>query len=86
MRGTVGSVDFSPDPQQKHIFIADIMNMVMWQLDRQTGEVVQKIGRFGREGGAFSFLHVAAMDSKGNLYAGEVATGRRIQKFAPAAR
>jgi DNA-binding beta-propeller fold protein YncE len=86
MRGTVGSVDFSPDPQQKYIFIADIMNMVVWQLDRQTGRVVQKIGRFGREGGAFSFLHVAAMDSKGNLYAGEVATGRRIQKFSPAAQ
>jgi hypothetical protein len=29
---------------------------------------------------------VAAMDSKGNLYAGEVATGRRIQKFSPTAR
>ena len=83
MRGTVGSVDFSPDPQQKYIFIADIMNMVVWELDRQTGEIVQKIGRFGREGGAFSFLHVAAMDSKGNLYAGEVATGRRVQKFSP---
>jgi hypothetical protein len=40
----------------------------------------------GREGGAFSFLHVAAMDSKGNLYAAEVATGRRIQKFSPAAQ
>ena len=83
MRGTVGSVDFSPDPQQKYIFIADIMNMTVWQLDRQTGKVVQRIGRFGREGGAFSFLHVAAMDSKGNLYAGEVAVGRRIQKFSP---
>jgi DNA-binding beta-propeller fold protein YncE len=83
MRGTVGSVDFSPDPQQKYIFIADIMNMTVWQLERQTGKVVQRIGRFGREGGAFSFLHVAAMDSKGNLYTGEVATGRRVQKFAP---
>ena len=83
MRGTVGSVDFSPDPQQKYIFIADIMNMTVWQLDRQTGQVVQRIGRFGREGGAFSFLHVAAMDSKGNLYAGEVAVGRRVQKFSP---
>ncbi|HEX3483472.1 MAG TPA: hypothetical protein VHT51_00335 [Micropepsaceae bacterium] len=83
MRGTVGSVDFSPDPQQKYIFIADIMNMTVWELDRQTGKVVQRIGRFGREGGAFSFLHVAAMDSKGNLYAGEVAVGRRVQKFSP---
>jgi len=83
LRGTVGSVDFSPDPQQKYIFIADIMNMTVWELDRQTGQVVQRIGRPGHEGGAFTFLHVAAMDSKGNLYTGEVGSGRRVQKFAP---
>jgi DNA-binding beta-propeller fold protein YncE len=83
MRGSVGSVDFSSDPQQKYIFIADIMNMSVWMLDRQTGAVVQRIGRAGRGGGQFAFLHVAAMDSKGNLYTGEVATGRRIQKFTP---
>jgi hypothetical protein len=59
------------------------MNMSVWMLDRQTGEVVQRIGRAGRGGGQFAFLHVAAMDSKGNLYTGEVATGRRIQKFTP---
>jgi len=84
MRGTAGSVDFSPDAGQKYIYVADIMNMTVWQLDRQTGKVVQRIGRPGHEGGAFSFLHVATMDSKGNLYTGEVATGRRVQKFAPA--
>ncbi|HZO55348.1 MAG TPA: hypothetical protein VFB63_21760, partial [Bryobacteraceae bacterium] len=83
MRGSVGSVDFSADPQQKYIFVADIMNMSVWMLDRQTGEVVQRIGRAGRGGGQFAFLHVATMDSKGNLYTGEVATGRRIQKFSP---
>jgi DNA-binding beta-propeller fold protein YncE len=83
MRGSVGSVDFSPDPQQKYIFVADIMNMSVWMLDRQTGAVVQRIGRAGRGGGQFAFLHVATMDSKGNLYTGEVATGRRIQKFSP---
>ena len=83
MRGTAGSVDFSPDPQQKYIFVADIMNMTVWELDRQTGQVVQRIGRPGHEGGAFSFLHVATMDSKDNLYTGEVANGRRVQKFSP---
>jgi len=34
---TAGSVDFSPDPGQKYIFVADIMNMTVWELDRQTG-------------------------------------------------
>jgi hypothetical protein len=60
--------------------------MVMWQLDRLAGQVVQRISRFGRESRAFSFLHVAAMDSNPNLYAEEVASGRRTQKFSPAAR
>jgi DNA-binding beta-propeller fold protein YncE len=83
LRGTVGSVDFSPDPGQKYIYIADIMNMAVWQLERDTGKVVQKIGRAGHAGGEFSFLHVATMDSKGNLYTGEVASGRRVQKFVP---
>jgi DNA-binding beta-propeller fold protein YncE len=83
MRGTAGSVDFSPDADQKYVFVADIMNMTVWQMDRQSGQVVQRIGRPGHEGGAFSFLHVATMDSKGNLYTGEVATGRRVQKFSP---
>ena len=83
MRGTAGSVDFSPDPQQKYIFVADIMNMVVWELERDTGNIVNKIGRAGHAGGEFTLVHVATMDSKGNLYTGEVGSGRRIQKFSP---
>jgi DNA-binding beta-propeller fold protein YncE len=83
IRGTAGSVDFSPDPQQKYIFVADIANSTVWELDRQTGQVVQRIGRPGREGGAFGLLHVAFMDSKGNLYTGEVGETSRVQKFSP---
>src|SRR5579872_2975138 len=29
--GSVGSLDFSPDPEQKWVYIADIMNNVVWQ-------------------------------------------------------
>jgi DNA-binding beta-propeller fold protein YncE len=83
IRGTAGSVDFSPDPQQKYIFVADIANATVWELDRQTGQVVQRIGHPGREGGAFVLLHVAFMDSKGNLYTGEVGETSRVQKFSP---
>jgi len=83
VRGTAGSVDFSPDPQQKYIFVADIANATVWELDRQTGQVVQRIGHPGREGGAFVLLHVAFMDSKGNLYTGEVGETSRVQKFSP---
>jgi len=44
---------------------------------------VQRIGHPGREGGAFVLLHVAFMDSKGNIYTGEVGETSRVQKFAP---
>jgi len=81
--GAAGSIDFSPDPGQKYIFIADIMNNVVWELERDTGKIVNKIGRTGHAGGEFTLAHVATMDSKGNLYTGEVGPGPRVQKFAP---
>lgn len=81
--GSVGSLDFSPDPQQKYVYIADIMNNVVWQVDRKSGKTVGRIGHSGHQGGAFTYLHVAWMDSKGNLYTGEVDEGKRVQKFAP---
>jgi len=31
--------------------------------------------------GEFTFLHMMAIDSKGNLYVGETIGGRRVQKF-----
>lgn len=82
-RGSAGSISFSPDPQQKYMFVADIMNNVIWMLNRDNGAVVEKIGHAGRNGGQFHWLHIAAMDSHGNLYTGEVETGKRVQKFVP---
>ncbi len=81
--GSAGSVDFSADPGQKYIFVADIVNNVVWELERDTGKVVAKIGHHGHQGGMFHFVHVAFMDSKGNLYTGEVDSGKRVQKFTP---
>ena len=37
--------------------------------------------RNGRAAGEFHWLHQVGVDSKGNLYTGEVDTGKRIQKF-----
>jgi hypothetical protein len=82
-RGSVGSVNFSPDPQQKYLFVADIMNSVIWILNRGDGAIVGKIGRLGHQGGAFHWVHVVTMDSHGNLYTGEVDSGKRVQKFVP---
>ena len=81
--GSAGSVDFSSDPGQKYIFVADIVNNVVWTLERDTGKVAGKLGHHGHQGGYFHFVHVATMDSKGNLYTGEVDSGKRVQKFVP---
>lgn len=81
-RGSVGSIDFSHDPAQKYLYIGDVMNHTVWQVDRQSGKTVGRIGRQGNLAGQFSLVHVAAMDSKGNMYVGEVVNGR-VQKFVP---
>jgi hypothetical protein len=36
--------------------------------------------------GQFLVLHNIGIDSKGNLYTAEVATGKRVQKFRPQER
>ena len=47
-----------------------------------SGEVQGTLGRPGRYAGEFHWVHDLAIDSGGNLYAGEVDTGKRAQKFA----
>ena len=45
--------------------------------------VAGKFGGMGHNGGMFHWVHVATMDSRGNIYTGEVTGGKRIQKFIP---
>ena len=40
-----------------------------------------RLGRSGRLAGEFHYLHQVSVDSKGNIYTGEVDTAKRIQKF-----
>ena len=81
--GSVGSVDFSGDPAQKYIFVADLQNGTVWQLDRQSGDIIGRISHKGTKPGEFFRAHVAAMDSKSNSYVGEIGDGSRVQKFSP---
>ena len=37
--------------------------------------------RSGRNAGEFHYLHQVSVDSKGNIYTGEVDTAKRVQKF-----
>jgi len=79
--GTAFSVAFSPDPKQQHLFLADAGNGRVHLFDRETFRELGSFGRIGRYAGQFVFLHKISVDSKGNIYAAEVGTGRRAQKF-----
>jgi sugar lactone lactonase YvrE len=80
-RGSSGGMAFSADPEQRYLFVGDIMNNVIWELTRADMKILGSFGYAGRNAGGFHWLHMIATDSKGNIYTGEVDTGRRIQKF-----
>jgi len=79
--GAVWDITLSRDPQQRYILLADGRNNQVLTLSRDTGAVVSQLGRPGRYAGEFHWVHDLAIDSKGNLYAGEVDTGKRVQRF-----
>ena len=81
--GTTYKLAISKDPQQKYLFVADGHNFVIWMLDRQSGKTLGHFGGNGRLAGQLHFPNAVAIDSRGNIYTGEVDTGKRIQKFAP---
>ncbi len=74
---------FSNDPQQKYFYLADGTNDQVLTVERESGKVITGFGRPGRFAGEFLVLHNIGIDSKGNLYTSEVATGKRVQKFRP---
>jgi len=81
--GSTGGVAFSPDKPQKYLFISDLTNNHIWFLNRDDGKVVGQMGSMGENGGQFFGLHMIAVDSKGNIYTGEVFAGERVQRFVP---
>lgn len=81
--GSTGGVAFSADKAQKYLYISDITNSCVWILNRQDGKVVSHFGTMSQNGGQFMGLHMIAVDSKGNIYTGEVWNGERVQRFVP---
>lgn len=81
--GSAWDIAFSPDSDQSWLYLADGTNNKVWILSRETLEVAGEFGRNGRYAGEFHWVHSLAIDSRGNLYTGEVDTGQRIQKFRP---
>jgi DNA-binding beta-propeller fold protein YncE len=81
--GSAGGVMFSPDKQQRLLYISDLTNNHIWFLNRADGKVIGQMGSMGENGGQFFGLHMIAVDSKGNIYTGEVFAGERVQRFLP---
>ena len=81
MCGTIYNLSFSHDKDENFVFIADGTNDKVWIHDRKTGKVVGEIGDNGRMAGQFHWIDAIAIDSKGNMYTGEVDSGKRVQKF-----
>ncbi len=81
--GAVWDLNFWPDANQTWLFNIDGENNLLRILRRSDGAVVGGFGRPGRYAGHFHYVHSIAVDSKGNIYTGEVDNGKRVQKFKP---
>ncbi len=79
--GSVYDMMFSPDREQKFIYLIDGMNGEIRIVDRATKQVLSSFGRPGRQVGMFTALHNIAVDHQGNIFTAEVNTGQRVQKF-----
>ena len=79
--GVTDGIAFSPDNEQKFMYVTDSPDQHVWILDRKS---LQPLGRFGRRGhyaGQMYHVHGIATDSKGNIYTAEGITGHRVEKF-----
>jgi hypothetical protein len=79
---SVSGLAFSPDKAQEFLYIADYGNSRIIVADRKKLEILYQFGKRSAAPGDFQGIHHLAVDSKGNLYAAEVAPGARIQRFA----
>src|SRR5712672_1859366 len=79
--GSVYDLVFSPDKEQKFIYMIDGMNGEVRIVDHALKETLARFGRPGRQVGMFTALHNIAVDGQGNIFTAEVNTGQRIQKF-----
>jgi sugar lactone lactonase YvrE len=80
--GSAVAIGFSPDSQQRLMFVVNQNNATVDIVERESGK---KVGSFGRPGsfpGEFNQAHGIAVDSKGNVYVDEN-RGRRVHKFKP---
>jgi len=80
--GSAFAFAFSPDPDQRFLYMADGTNQRVWILSRDQLEVLAWFGHPGRNVGQFLRAHDIAVDSGGHLFVAEANEGRRIQRFS----
>jgi DNA-binding beta-propeller fold protein YncE len=78
--GVAVALDFSPDRNQRLIYLINRNNSQIEIIERESGKILSSFGRSGHFPGEFDQAHGIAVDSKGNVYIAEN-RGRRIQKF-----
>ena len=81
--GAIWAIALSPDKEQRFLIYADGENNILRIVDRTSGKSLATFGHSGRNAGQFHWVHQIAVDSKGNIYTGEVDSGKRVQKFVP---
>jgi NHL repeat-containing protein len=82
---TASRTAFSPDKEQRYLYVIDRIRQQIAILDRKSLQVIGYVGDgIGSDPGSFYILHDVAADSKGNLYTAEVNDdgNRRAQKFS----
>ena len=80
-RGTAWWVAFSPDKEQRYLYVMNGGTEQVHILDHKSGEILSSFGRPGHQIGNFTHGHTITVDSQGNIYVAETDWGRRIQKF-----
>jgi hypothetical protein len=78
------SMAFSPDPQQRFMYVADRRRAQVLIYDRKTLEYLGAFGDGpGEAPGQLSAVHDIAVDSQGNVYTAESdsPSNKRVQKF-----
>jgi DNA-binding beta-propeller fold protein YncE len=79
--GTAWGLGFSPDQDQRYLYVVDGRNEQVHVFDHQTGSELTSFGRAGHQLGQFDYGHSMAVDSAGNIYVAETGDGKRVQRF-----
>jgi len=81
-RGSAVVLAFSPDEEQRFMYVINQNSVMIDVIERESGQRVSRFGNGpGRYRGQFTLPHGIGVDSSGNVYIAEQ-EGRRIQKFS----